>query len=82
MNTHVLNCATIHLYLPPIEVATCCLLVESSDGLILIDTGLGTRDHSEPSTGLRILRRLTRAFGLPEETAGQLSEARRIERSV
>jgi glyoxylase-like metal-dependent hydrolase (beta-lactamase superfamily II) len=69
MNAHVLNCATIRLYLPPIEVASCCLLVESSDGLILVDTGLGTRDHSAPSAGLWILKGLTRAFGLLDETA-------------
>lgn len=69
MKIHVLNCATIQLYLPSIEVATCCLLVESSDGLMLVDTGLGTRDHIEPSRGVRVLKSLTRAFGLPEETA-------------
>lgn len=69
MDAHVLNCATIRLYLPAIEVATCCLLVESNDGLILIDTGVGTQDHFEPAKGMRIAKRLTRTFGSPEETA-------------
>lgn len=69
MNVRVLNCATIRLYLPSIEVATCCLLVESSEGLILIDSGVGTQDHIKPAKSVRILKRLTRAFGSPEETA-------------
>ena len=69
MNVRVLNCATIRPYIPPIEVATCCLLAESDDGLILIDTGLGTKDHLEPAKVIRVLKRLSRAFGSLEETA-------------
>jgi glyoxylase-like metal-dependent hydrolase (beta-lactamase superfamily II) len=69
MNVHLLNCATIRLYLPSIEVATCCLLVEGSEGLILVDTGVGTRDHFEPAWGMRIVKRFTHMFGSPEETA-------------
>ena len=69
MKTHVLNCATIRPYLLPIDIATCCLLVELEDGLLLVDTGLGTKDHECPSSGIRLFRRLTRLFCPPEQTA-------------
>ena len=69
MKVHVLNCATIQLFLPAIEVATCCLLVESGESLILVDTGVGTQDHIEPTTRMRVLKKLTRAFGSVEEAA-------------
>ncbi len=69
MKVHVLNCATIGLRCPPVDVATCCLLAESDDGLVLVDTGLGTRDYRAPARGVRALRRLTRTFGSPDQTA-------------
>lgn len=43
-------------WLEPAEMCCHCLLVESSDGLVLVDTGLGTADILEPE------RRLGRAF--------------------
>ncbi len=69
MRGHILNCATIRLYFPPINVATCCLLLEWGDGLLLVDTGLGENDYKNPSKGVRLMRATTRTFGKTEETA-------------
>ena len=69
MKVHVLNCATIGLPFPAVDVATCCLLAESDDGLVLVDTGLGTWDYRDPARGVRALRRLVRTFGTPDQTA-------------
>lgn len=69
MKVHVLNCATIGLAFPRVDVATCCLLAEAEDGLVLVDSGLGTRDYQDPARGVRALRRLVRTFGTPDQTA-------------
>ena len=69
MEVHVQNCATMGLPFPRIDIATCCLLAESDGGLVLVDTGLGTRDYHDPARGVRALRRLTRTFGSPDQTA-------------
>ena len=69
MRGHILNCATIELYFPRISVATCCLLIEWGDGLLLVDTGIGEEDHLHPSKGLRLMPTAARTFGKPEETA-------------
>ncbi len=69
MRGQILNCATISLKFPRIDVATCCLLIEWGDGLLLVDTGIGEDDHLHPSGGLKFMRAFTRTFGKPEETA-------------
>ena len=43
-------------YLPPVRGVIHCLLVETSDGLLLVDTGFGTRDYEEPTPLMRIFR--------------------------
>ncbi|MGD2166036.1 MAG: MBL fold metallo-hydrolase [Anaerolineae bacterium] len=48
-------------YLPPVASSTLCLLVQGQDGLILVDTGLGTRDCTAPSLKMRIFRALMRS---------------------
>ena len=41
MRGHILNCATISLHFPRIDVSTCTLLIEWGDSLLLVDTGIG-----------------------------------------
>ena len=69
MKYHVLNCGTIRLHFPPLEVATRCLLVEIGDSLLLVDTGIGMRDFLDPPKVVRFARRVTRTFGELEQTA-------------
>jgi glyoxylase-like metal-dependent hydrolase (beta-lactamase superfamily II) len=45
------------------------LLIESNDGLILVDTGLGTRDYVDESTILKIFKVVTIVPLIPEEAA-------------
>ena len=64
MKIHHLNCGTMYplmnnwihgmgdfLNRPPL--VTHCLLVESKDGLLLVDTGFGRRDHTDPTPFVR-----------------------------
>jgi glyoxylase-like metal-dependent hydrolase (beta-lactamase superfamily II) len=46
-----------------------CLLVESNDGLVLVDTGLGTRDYVDPSGILQVFKLVTIVPLIPEEAA-------------
>ncbi len=66
---HILNCGTMRPYLPPFPTGVTCLLVESSDGLLLIDTGFGTRDYLQPGLGMRALLALMRSPRDVSETA-------------
>lgn len=47
MRVHHLNCGSLH---PPMTREVCChvLLCETTDGLVLVDSGLGRRDFAEP----------------------------------
>ncbi len=65
---HHLNCATFH---PPVvgRMVSHCLLVERSDGLLLVDTGFGTADLADPRRLGRPFRTAMRPLLLPEETA-------------
>ena len=69
MRGHILNCASIELYFPRINVATCTLLIEWGDGLLLVDTGIGEQDHLHPSWGMKFMGAFVRTFGKAEETA-------------
>lgn len=70
MKIHHLNCGTMYPRFPRgTQSILYCLLVESRDGLILIDTGYGIQDYEHPTwfTGMFI-----RSLGIPrllEETA-------------
>ena len=47
MRVHHLNCGSLH---PPVTTEVVChvLLCETSDGLVLVDSGLGRRDFADP----------------------------------
>lgn len=66
---HHLNCASLHPYIPAIDNRVNCLLVESDDGYLLVDTGFGRQDYLRPSA---LMRAFTGLLGSPrdlEETA-------------
>ena len=41
MSIRILNCGTIRPYFPHVESGVSCLLVETNDGPVLVDTGFG-----------------------------------------
>ena len=70
MNIHYLNCFTCNARYPRHWLSgTLVSLIESSDGLIMIDTGLGTRDYVK-APGILWLFKLATIVPLdPEEAA-------------
>lgn len=60
----ILNCATIEPWFPRWHVGTPCLLIETDQGLVLVDTGLGLRDYASPSPLVRFFRS---ALGIPND---------------
>lgn len=66
MRVHHLNCMTFHL---GVSSVTHCLLVETADGLVLVDTGLGLGDYEQPTGRMRAFLALNRVPQRPEETA-------------
>lgn len=69
MRVHHLNCGTMHPYIPRIHGIIYCLLVETDDGLLLVDTGFGTKDYTTPAPLMRIFTRLLRSPRDLDETA-------------
>jgi glyoxylase-like metal-dependent hydrolase (beta-lactamase superfamily II) len=70
MTIHYLNCFTCNARFPRHwQSGQLCLLIESNDGLILVDTGLGTRDYIDPPTILKIFKAITIIPLNPEEAA-------------
>jgi glyoxylase-like metal-dependent hydrolase (beta-lactamase superfamily II) len=61
-----LNCLTFRMGYAEVSH---CLLVETSDGLALVDSGLGLRDYSHPTWRLRVFAKVDRVLGDPDETA-------------
>ena len=64
MQIHHLNCGTMRAYGFPLDDGTGgffkrghgvihCLLVDTGAGLVLVDTGWGTRDYTNPSPAVR-----------------------------
>ncbi|MCD6426342.1 MAG: MBL fold metallo-hydrolase [Anaerolineales bacterium] len=66
---HHLNCGSLKPPFPDVQSIVYCLLVETSQGLVLVDTGFGTRDYNNPS---RKMNFFLNWMGVPrnlEETA-------------
>jgi glyoxylase-like metal-dependent hydrolase (beta-lactamase superfamily II) len=61
MPIHLLNCASIRPLFPPVGAATCCLLVETNEGLALVDTGFGVADVTHPTKTMRRFQALMRS---------------------
>ncbi len=68
MTVHHLNCCSIRAYFPRVRGVIHCLLVETTDGLLLVDTGFGTRDYAEPTWLMRVFRASRRSDD-PNEVA-------------
>jgi glyoxylase-like metal-dependent hydrolase (beta-lactamase superfamily II) len=70
MKIHCLNCFTCNARIPSNwKTGTLCLLVESNQGLVLIDTGLGESDYLQHPGILRVFRVVTKVPLNREETA-------------
>lgn len=64
MKIHHLNCGTLKPIFPAVESIVYCLLVETSRGLVLIDTGFGSQDYQNPS---RKMRFFIHWMGVPQD---------------
>jgi glyoxylase-like metal-dependent hydrolase (beta-lactamase superfamily II) len=65
MKIHHLNCGSLKAPFVNVETIVYCLLVETSSGLVLIDTGFGTQDYEKPS---RKMRFFLRWMGVPRDS--------------
>ena len=75
MKIHHLNCGSLFPRFPRAEAIVYCLLIETNQGLVLVDTGFGCQDYSNPSLLMRIFLKW---MGVPcqvEETAAYQIEA-------
>src|SRR5215204_1810119 len=59
-----LNCGTMRPYFPRVENGITCLLAETNQGLVLVDTGLGMGDYLNPN---RTMRFFTTAMRSPRD---------------
>jgi glyoxylase-like metal-dependent hydrolase (beta-lactamase superfamily II) len=70
MVVHHLNCGTINPLFPKdTQSILYCLLLESNQGLILVDTGFGTKDYIAPTSFIRVFTHLLGISRSLEETA-------------
>lgn len=80
MKVHHLNCGTMNGFGFPSDDDTGgffkrgdgvihCLLIETGDGLVLVDTGWGTRDCTKPSPAVKQFMNITHCTGDLNETA-------------
>ncbi len=70
MTIHLLNGFTCNARIPRHwECGTLDLLIETSDGLVLVDTGLGTNDYIHDSSILKLFKVVTRVPLDPNEAA-------------
>jgi glyoxylase-like metal-dependent hydrolase (beta-lactamase superfamily II) len=76
MGIRYLNCFTCNArWLADWKTGTLCLLVETRQGLVLVDTGLGREDYIHPPAIVRLFRMITDMPFDPQEAA-----VRQIER--
>jgi glyoxylase-like metal-dependent hydrolase (beta-lactamase superfamily II) len=69
MHIYHLNCGSLYSRFPRAHAIIYCLLVETNQGLVLVDTGFGLNDYPMPSKRMRLFLFL---MGVPckvEETA-------------
>jgi glyoxylase-like metal-dependent hydrolase (beta-lactamase superfamily II) len=56
MTIHLLNCFTCNARFNDWKTGLLCLLVETNQGLVLVDTGLGLDDYTDPTWFTRFFR--------------------------
>lgn len=59
-----LNCGSLHPLFPRMQSIVYCLLLETNDGLLLVDTGFGLQDYASPSI---MMRGFLRLMGSPRD---------------
>lgn len=69
MTIHLLNCFTCNDRLGILKTGMACLLVETKQGLTLVDTGLGLDDYTNPTWFTRLFRIITQMPFDPNEAA-------------
>lgn len=78
MSIQFLNCASMSPRWPRWQVGGFCLLVDTDQGPVLVDTGLGLHDHENPSALVRFFRFDFGIHYAPEECAVQQVSRRGI----
>ncbi len=68
MRVHHLNCGSM-APLPGLSLVCHVLLVETDNGLVLVDTGFGLQDCADPATRTGPFRHISRPVLRPDETA-------------
>ena len=67
MPVHILNGFSKHIPWPPYQgIGGVCLLAETNDGLLLVDTGLGLHDYQNPTRMMCDLMKVLHAVRDPE----------------
>ncbi len=56
MAIHILDCAPMSPWFPRWHIGGTCLLIETNQGPVLVDTGLGLHDYSNPSLRVRLFK--------------------------
>jgi glyoxylase-like metal-dependent hydrolase (beta-lactamase superfamily II) len=69
MTIHLLNCFTCNARVRNLKTGMVCLLIETNEGLVLVDTGLGLGDYANPSWMTQFFRILTIIPFDPKEAA-------------
>ena len=70
MSIHLLNCFTCNAHWPSsLKTGMACLLIETDQGPVLVDTGLGLGDYANPAWMTRLFRVITIMPFDPNEAA-------------
>lgn len=69
MALHILNCFTCNTRFGNLKTGLVCLLVETKQGLVLVDTGLGLDDYAHPTLFTQFFRVITDMPFDPNEAA-------------
>jgi glyoxylase-like metal-dependent hydrolase (beta-lactamase superfamily II) len=69
MTIHLLNCFTCNARVGNLKTGMACLLIETDQGLVLIDTGLGLDDYAHPTWFTQFFRIITIMPFDPNEAA-------------
>jgi glyoxylase-like metal-dependent hydrolase (beta-lactamase superfamily II) len=70
MKIHILNCFTCNArFSREWKTGTACLLLETNQGLTLVDTGLGLKDYTHPTWFTQFFRIITSMPFDPQEAA-------------
>jgi glyoxylase-like metal-dependent hydrolase (beta-lactamase superfamily II) len=76
MTIHLLNCFTCNSRLGEMKTGLLCLLVETNQGLVLVDTGLGLDDYARPTRITQLFRIITEMPFDPQQAA--VNQVRRL----